>query len=180
MEFGQVTKTTLINILNNTPRTTENQGIVNTLLGYINSNTIQAVPYTYSAVYYTAGANNTLAAGVANVPSNVNIQADADFLILNQTFRADSLNASYNSGAVPQPGVIVTVSDTGSGMSWMDQAVPVPALFGTGQFPYVLPEPKLVLAKATLQVLASNTDQTTGYNLRLMFNGVKLFKYPGS
>jgi len=179
MDYGQITKTTLINILNATPRTNENQAVINALLGYINQDTIQAVPYTYSAVYWTTGAASYLASGASNSPANVNIQADADFLILNQTYDANNNNASTTVSARLYPGVNVTISDTGSGMSWMDQAVPVPAIFGTGMFPYVLPEPKLCLAKATIQVLASNTDQTTGYNLRLMFNGVKLFKYPG-
>ena len=178
MDYGnQVTKDTLRQILDNLPNIPQNAAVQNRIISLISSKTVQAIPYTYSAIYAVAGAANALAAGAANVPVNVNIQADADFLILTQTYDANTANGARNAGNFVIPNVSVILTDTGSGYQLMDQAVAVPALFGNGQFPFVLPNPKLLPAKATLQILATNYDAAAGYNLRLSFNGVKLYSY---
>ena len=178
MDYGnQVTKDTLRQILNNLPNTAENVNVQNRLVSLISSKTIQPIPYTYNAVYWVTGAANALAAGAVNVPVNVNIQADADFLILTQTYDCNTANAARNSNSLVIPNASVILTDTGSGYQMMDQAVSVPNIFGSGQFPFVLPQPKLMPAKSTLQVLMSNYDAAAGYNIRLSFNGVKLYAY---
>lgn len=176
MDYGnQITKDTLRQIADSLPNTQENQATLNAIMNILSKKTIQPIPYTYSAVYSVAGAQNSLAAGAVSQPVNVNIQADADFLILNQTYDANTANAARTANTIVIPNVSVLLVDTGSGYNLMDQPVPVPALFGNGQYPYMLPNPKLLPAKATLQVQASNYDAAAGYNLRLCFNGVKLF-----
>lgn len=178
MDYGnQVTKDTLRQILDQLPNTRENQAVQNRLVSLLAAKTIQPIPYTYTVRYFSAGAANSLPAGAANVPSQVSIQADADFLILTQTYDCNTANAARTANNIVIPNVSVTLTDTGSGYQMMDQAVNVPAIFGNGQFPFVLPNPKLMPAKATLQVLASNFDAAAGYNLFLYFNGVKLYSY---
>lgn len=178
MDFGnQITKDTLRAVLANTPNTPENQNVIAHLYALLEAKTIQPIPYSYSAVYQVAGGANALAAGVVNVPFSINIQADADFLILNQTYDANTANAARNAGTIVIPNIDVLLIDTGSGYQLMDQAVPVNTIFGTGEFPYVLPQPKLMPAKSTLQVLVSNFDAAAGYNLQLVFSGVKLYAY---
>lgn len=178
MDYGnQISKDTLRQILNQTPAISGNEAVRSRLIDLISAKTVQAVPYTYNAVYSVAGAANALAAGATNVPVNVNIQADADFLILSQTYDANTANAARTSTTFTVPNASVTLTDTGSGFQMMDQAVPIPSIFGNGQFPFVLPNPKLLTAKATLQVLVTNYDAVAGYNIRLSFNGVKLYSY---
>lgn len=178
MDFGkQFTKDDLRQLIDTLPRLPQNEATRARLMDLLTAKVIQPIPYTYSAVYYAAGAANALAAGAVNVPVNVNIQADADFLILNQTYMANTLNAAQAAGTFVYPNGTVLLTDTGSGYQMMDQAVPITSIFGNGQFPYVLPNPKLMPAKSTLQVLASNLDAAAGFNLWLSFNGVKLFTY---
>ena len=177
MDYGQISKDTLLKLLSNLPRTPDNQAIAAYLQDLVNAGNVQAVPYSYNVVYWLTGAANALAAGAANVPGNLNIQADADFLVLNQVFWANSANAAQTANNRVSPNISVSISDTGSGMSWSDVAVPIYNIFGRGDLPYVLPEPKLIKAKSTVQVLATNFDVAAGYNLWLTFNGVKLYQY---
>lgn len=176
MDFQQVNKDTLRAILDQTPNTPQNAQLRSSLIALITKKTIQPIPYTYSAAFWTTGAANNLAAGAVGV-GNVPIQADADFLILNQTYWASTANAAVASGTYVYPNATVLLQNTGSGYQFMDQAVPVTSIFGNGQFPYVLPSPQLLPAKATLQVTVTNRDAAAGYNIILSFNGVKLFSY---
>jgi hypothetical protein len=58
--------------------------------------------------------------------------------------------------------------------------VSLPSLFGNGQLPFVWPIPKILSARSTLQVQATNYDAAVTYNLRgLYFIGVKLFPIGG-
>ena len=178
MDYGnQVTKDTLRQIYDSLPNTRENQDTLAAISAMLAKKTIQPVPYTYSATYRAAAGGNSLAAGATSVPVSINIQADADFLILNQTYDCNTANAARTASSIVVPNATVLLLDTGSGYQLMDQGVPVAALFGNGQFPYVLPNPKLMPAKATLQVQVTNYDAAAGINLQLCFNGVKLFAY---
>ncbi len=174
---SQFNKDVLRQLLDETPDIAANAELRRAISAMLQAQTINPVPYTYNAVYAVAGAANSLAAGVLNVPANVGIQSDADFMIMNQTYDCNSLNAARNAGTIVIPNATVLLNDTGSGMQQMDQAVSVPQIFGTGQQPYILPQPKYLMAKSTLQVLVSNFDAAAGYNLRLSFNGIKLFAY---
>lgn len=178
MDFGnQVTKDTLRQLLDQTPNLPQNASIRNSLINLITAKNIQAIPYTYNAIYWVTGAANALAAGATNVPFQIGIQADADFLVLNQTYDCNTANAARTLNTLVVPNVLVTITDTGSGMQLMDAATPVTNIFGMGYDAYVLPSPKLFTAKSTIQVLATNIDAAAGYNLRLSFNGVKLYSY---
>jgi len=179
MDYGNtITKDTLrgiLQLLRDAPANDAVRAKINSLLA---ARTIQPIPYTYSVLFRAAAGGNSIAAGVI-AQASLNIQADADFLILNHTYDANTANAARTSGTYVVPNANVLLTDTGSGYQMMDQAVPVPALFGNGQFPYVLPNPKLMPAKATLQVQITNYDAAAGINIQLCFNGVKLFAYNG-
>lgn len=177
-QYGQeFTKDTLRAILQGIPVTHANEAIRERIQELLAQDTIEQEWYSYQAVYRAAAAGNALAAGAVNQPVNVNIQADADFLIINQTYDANTANAARNAGNYVIPNVSVLLVNTGGGYQYMDQAVPVPSIFGTAQYPYFLPEPLLLPAKSTLQVFANNYDPAAGYNLQLSFNGVKIKRY---
>lgn len=158
-----------------TPDTEENAGLIAELQALMQATRIVKFPFTYSAQFYTAGGNNNLAAG-ANLTVNVQIDAGAPFLIVSQSYYANTANAAQTVSTAVQPNIIVLMTDTGSNRQLMDQAVPVSTIFGSGEFPYVLPEPKLMQANSQLSVQATNRDAAVGYNLYLAFNGYKLYK----
>ena len=176
MEFNNmVSQDMLRQLLDMTPDTNENQNIRMALINMIAAQNVTTLPFTYNAVYYAAGAANALAAGANNIPAIINIQADSDFLILNQTYDANQLNAARTNTALPVPNINLLISDTASSANMSDVAVPVANIFGTAQQPYILPTPKLLKANSNLQILATNVDAAAGYNLRLSFNGVKIY-----
>lgn len=172
-----ITKDTLRDVMANIPDTRDNAAVRGYIADLLSRQNVEITPYTYNAVYWTTGAANNLAAGATNIPVNVNIQADADFLVVNQTYDANTANAARTANSIVVPNVTVLLVNTASGYQMMDQAVAVPLIFGTGQYPYVLPAPLLLPAKATLQVLATNYDAAAGYNLRLAFNGYKIKRF---
>lgn len=100
------------------------------------------------------------------------IQADADFLIHNQTMYAGGETAA---GRVI-PNVMVMLTDTGSGRKLFSEPLPADCVFGTAQLPYILPLPKYMLSRAILEVEITNIDDTETYEMiSFAFNGVKVF-----
>ena len=127
-------------------------------------------PFIYNAVF------TALAAGT-NQTFNINIQADADFQIQALAYHANVANAAQTESNFTYPLATVLLTDSGSGRQLMDSDVSIPAMFGNGQFPFILPTPKLMAARSTLVVKATNYDAAATYNIRLFFIGSKLFKF---
>lgn len=127
-------------------------------------------PYSYTTEFVSA----TFTAG-ATVTNNIPIQADADFMILSQTYSADVAGAGQTASSRTYPLAKVLLTNTGSGEQMMSAAIPVPEIFGDGQFPYVLPEPYILPARGNLQVQATNYDAAQAYHMFLTFNGVKMY-----
>lgn len=163
-------------LINATPDTPENAALVQALMNMRAAAQVVKYPFTYTAAFQSAGAANSLAAA-ATATVNIAIDASAPFLIVSQSYYANTNNAAANRQTTPVPDVVVLLTDTGTGRTLMDQAAPVDAIFGSGQFPYILPEPKLMQANSQLAVQATNRDAAAGFNLYFCFNGYKLFKY---
>lgn len=172
--MDMMNKSELIALLNATPNTPDNQGLIGMMQRLIAAKNVVRVPFSYSTSFAAA----TFTAGTT-ITNNIPIQSDAPFLVLNQTYSADVAAAGQTVSNATNPLVTVLLTNTGSGMQLMNQAVPVTQIFGNGQFPYVLPEPLLLDARANLAVQALNRDAAQAYNLFLSFNGVKLFAYNG-
>lgn len=139
-------------------------------------------PFTYaSTLTFTT---------LGTLQSNINIQADSDFVILNTTYWSNYTDSTYvndgnevtSAGRLLFDGTIL-LTDTGSGRTMMNQAVAVDSMFGTGQFPYVWPQPKLMRALSSLQIQVNNLIATqTNFpydtlSVYLQFNGLKVFTY---
>ena len=124
-------------------------------------------PFTYTSQVLAL-------APAATNQDQINIQADSDFKILAGAYIADDSQGPYTIPALAEVSVLLT--DTGSGRNLMDEAVPIPSIFGTGQLPFIWPVPKLMSARSTLQVQYTNISaaQTYAY-IRLAFIGVKLY-----
>lgn len=163
-------------LLNQVPDTPANASLIQELMGLRQAAMVVKYPFTYTAPFFSAGGANSLAAGAVST-FNIVIDASAPFLIISQSYYANTANAAANRQTTVIPDIIVLLTDTGTGRTMMDQAAPVEALFGNGQFPYVLPEPKLMMANSQLAVQVTNRDAAAGFNLYLCFNGYKLFKY---
>lgn len=108
--------------------------------------------------------------------SSFTIQQEADFLLTKINMTADIAHAAYTQSATPIPLVTIMVNDTGSGRNLMSSAVPLPALFGSGGLPFILPRQRLFVASSVVNITLTNYDAATTYNIRLSFIGEKAFR----
>jgi hypothetical protein len=113
----------------------------------------------------------------ATATVNMQIQADSNFRWEKATFQCFSAAAITNITHATRisPAATILITDTGSGRQMMSGAVPIPNLFGTGEIPFILQQPKIFTARATIAVTVTNFDTALNYNLYLSFIGTKLF-----
>lgn len=121
---------------------------------------------------------SALASGVTATGS-VNIQADSGFLVQKMAVFADIAAAIQTDSSRVIPLCTCQLTDTGSGRNLFSTEVPIPSVFGQGNLPFILPQPKLFSPKSTLSVTITNFSAATTYNIRLSFIGQKVF-YRGS
>lgn len=106
----------------------------------------------------------------------INFQSDSVFILQAQSAFFATGNAITFS-TQPAANCSVLTTDTGSGKQLQSAAVPVFSIFGTGQFPFILPTPYLWAAKSTMTLQISNLDAATAYVPNFSFIGIKLYEY---
>lgn len=136
---------------------------------------------------YDSDALPIVAAG--NVTDTIAIEADSNFVLQKLAYYATGTAAAedittdpttvFTSGLTNEqrliPPVAVQITDTGSGRQLMNNPIPIPSFFGTGQLPFVLPNPRLFLRNTTIQVSYTSLDATNDWNIRLAFIGYKIY-----
>ncbi|MES9859177.1 MAG: hypothetical protein ABW166_21705 [Sedimenticola sp.] len=116
-----------------------------------------------------------LASG-GSATGSINIQADSDFVVQKLNYFADIAVAAQTDSSRIIPLVTVQITDSGSGRNLMEAPLPIPSMFGTGELPFILPQPKLFLARSTITLSVTNFSASTTYNLRLSLLGYKVFR----
>lgn len=111
-----------------------------------------------------------------NSTQQISIQADSDFLLEKMSFLTNQANAVQTYNTQTWPNLSVLITDTGSGRQLMNVAIPIVNLFGSGEKPFKLEEPKLFKANSIIQVQVFNFDAAVAnYNTYLSFIGRKVF-----
>lgn len=114
------------------------------------------------------------------VTKTITIQADADFRIQKLSFAAAIANGPQTDSTRVIPLCNLTITDTGSGRQLMSEPVSLSTIFGTGELPFLLPQPKYLFARSVLKFELTNTSQATTYSsINLSLVGQKVF-YEGS
>ena len=124
---------------------------------------------------YTTGRLAAITAG-GNLDTSIVIQADADFILEKLTYYADLAGAAQTSSTMIVPNVTVLLTASGSGQQLMTSAVPIPALFGNGQLPFILPFPKVLPANSQLQISLVSFEAAVTPRLTLNFLGRKVYR----
>lgn len=149
------------------------------------ANVPNAIPYAQGGnvvqgrgLYFSYATPNIASLAAAAATTNV-IQFDNNsiFTWLRTVVQCDIAGAAITSGAIIVPLVNIQITDTGTGMSFMNGVVPIPTLAGDARLPYVLPTPQLIQPNASFQFSFTNFSAATTYaNLRLVLQGFRTFQ----
>lgn len=113
--------------------------------------------------------NNTVAS-----PITVIMEAESDFEWIQTT--CSSLTTEGPAVDATNTPVSVQVIDTGSGRRLFSQATPVGSIAGSGQQPFVLPQPRIFTAKSPVIVEFTNKSGATVSNIHFTMIGRKIFE----
>jgi hypothetical protein len=120
------------------------------------ANVVRTMPFSFSSVFAA------LAAGVA-VQNTIQTLADSDFVCI--SLQSDNVNV------LPT----VLIRDTTSSWPFMNTAVPVVSIFGTGSLPYFLPVPWFFKSKTTIELnVVASAIVATGFTLTM--SGLRIFR----
>lgn len=122
---------------------------------------------------YTASVAALAVAASSNV--TINIEADSDFILQKLTYKSDIAGAAQTSGTQIVPNVTVQLTDTGSGRQLMSNPVAIPAIFGSGELPFILPNPRLFRKNTTIQVAFTSFEAAITPDVDLFFIGYKKY-----
>lgn len=127
--------------------------------------------YIYNMIFAAS-----IAAGVVSTITQQFDQVTV-FKWVRSTCFADVSGAALVS-ATNVPLCTLKITDVGSGMSFMNSAVPLADMAGDAKLPYVLPTPQFILSNAVLQfTITNNSNATTYINLMFQMHGYKLYNY---
>jgi hypothetical protein len=124
---------------------------------------------------YTITFANLLAG--ASAQGSLQLQSDSEFELTKLTMFADIAADPETAATRVLPLVTLQMRDSGTARNLFSAPVPIPAIFGDGQIPFILPVPKLFSPNASISFEVSNFAAATDYNLRLLLVGAKVFAY---
>ena len=114
----------------------------------------------------------------ASLSTVVNIENDSSFILDKMAYMVDIAGAAQTESTKIIPLVTVAIQDSGSGRLLQSSAVPISAIAGNGELPFVLPQPRVFTANSTISFTFANESAAEVYrNLRLMLIGRKVFDY---
>jgi hypothetical protein len=134
-------------------------------------------PFIYSSRFLSTDPD-PLAPGLT-VTRQIQIQADADFVIMSAAYEADVAGGSQVLATYNVPNVAILLTDTGNGRQLMDFAQPIGVMAGDSRLPFIWPVPKIMSARSVLTVQATSFEAAVTWNLRLAFHGKKLYPLAG-
>jgi hypothetical protein len=113
------------------------------------------------------------------VTRTIQIQADSDFVWQKATFAA-FLPFSGDIDPVDfadrqAPAATVQITDNGSGRQLFDRPQIIGTVFGTGQLPFIMPTPRLMVARSTINFEIANLAPSDELYLQLSLIGYKAY-----
>lgn len=150
----------------------------------MNPNT-QAVPYEGPVFNPRAGKEDyfwyaTTPAALSSVApqalSNIQIDADSEFLWIALSYQASILDAVVTEATNVIPLVSVQIQDGGSGKYLSNAPLPLGAIAGDGKRPYRLIGPRVFKPNSTVNFnWTSQVAAATTYEVTLILHGIKRY-----
>lgn len=115
-------------------------------------------------------------AAAASATNTIQFDIDSVFCWLRICVFADIAGAVQTVSSLVVPLVTMQVTDTGSGTNFFNNPIPLGAIAGSAQLPFVMPSPQFVQPAASLQFAFANFSNATTYaNLRVQLIGFKVY-----
>lgn len=116
------------------------------------------------------------AAGASN-DQTIQILADSHFELQKMSFFSDLAGAAQTQSGRVLPLQTIQITDTGTGEQLFNIPVPIPAVMGDGQIPFILPTTRTFDPSAAIIVTLTNYSAATAYLTRVLLIGAKIYKY---
>ncbi len=157
-------------IINALPDIPQNQAAYQQLMDLRDNSRVECQPYHFAVNFA-----NVTAGATAPVGSFL-VDTSAPFMLVSQEYWG-TLNpvATTTSGTRIVPNMQVQIQDQSSNRNWQNGAINVESIFGSGERPYYLPQPRLIPANTTVLVTVNNFDAAAAYNLYLTFSGWRYY-----
>jgi hypothetical protein len=117
--------------------------------------------------FFVYFADVTFTAVNQRVPATINVQADADFILVK------IMSTSTDSPLDAQGGALMQITDQGSQRNLFDNQVPLASVTGSGQRPFILPWVHRFPRQGSIGLDLTNTGTNTN-RIRLTFAGFKV------
>src|SRR5574337_1204406 len=115
----------------------------------------------------------------AQASANTQVQADAAFLVQAMSAWIWDLT-DLVVVPITDAYTIIQITLQASGTTFFDQPIPISNAFGTGQFPFILPNARILPANSVVSGSLNNVASLTPTNPQLYYltlHGKKLFNY---
>lgn len=127
----------------------------------------------FISVFYSYSMLFSAVASGATSNQNLQIQADSNFMITELSYFA--FDTTTNAAPATFTSTI-QLTDTGSGMTLFDRAIPITSVFGTAQLPFVMPISRVISANAVLTGTLNAGVLANATTIYLVFHGFKIYK----
>ncbi len=158
------------NVLSVLPNAEGNAQAYAALMNMMNEQKVSREPYAFPVTF----AN--LTAGQTGIQGSFFVDASSPFMLVQQNYQCAPYAVTVMTEATRLiPNVTVSITEQSSNRNWQSAAVPVSSIFGTGENPWFLPQPRLIPANTTVSMTVNNFDGAQAYNLILSFIGFRLY-----
>jgi hypothetical protein len=129
----------------------------------------------YIEDFFIYGANFLALAPNVTANGGFQVQADSDFRLTKLGAVTDVAAAGQDDSTRVFPLATMQIVDTGSGQQLFSIPIPIGAIFGNGELPFILTVPRIFKARSNIAIAIANYDAAQTYNIRLAFIGNKIF-----
>lgn len=122
-----------------------------------------------------------LIASIANgitATKTIQIEADSAFILDKISSFASLAGAAQTEATKVVPQINAQLKDSGSGRELFNEPVPVSTFTGSGELPFVLPQPRVFVPNSSINMTFTNFSAAETYtNFYVALIGRKIFKY---
>jgi len=125
--------------------------------------------YTYSIDGEVLAAPITATAGQTFLTQ---MEGDCDFVCF---YLSGFARAAGQTNLTVNPALMVQIADQTTGRAWFQGPAPMPMIAGQGGFPYLLPGPKVIPARSSLETSAISRQVQSFTGFYFCFHGSRIW-----